>query len=62
MLAAVRKPLEVYPNRALWQKLMRNGMAQEFSWARAVPKYERIYRQVLGLPAGEPDSPHSAPA
>ena len=55
LLAAVGEALQVYPNRELWQTLMRNGMAQEFGWARAVPKYERIYRRVRGLGTGDPE-------
>jgi starch synthase len=61
MVAAVRSALEVFPNRSLWQQLMKNGMAQDFSWARAVPKYEQIYRK-LAKPssAGAPESSGSA--
>jgi starch synthase len=54
LLAAVQEAFQVYANQTLWRKLMRNGMAQEFSWSRAVPKYERIYQRVLG--------PRAAPA
>jgi starch synthase len=54
LVAAVREALRVYRNRELWQTLMRNGMVQEFSWAQAVPKYERIYRRVLGARAAKP--------
>jgi starch synthase len=61
MVAAVRSALEVFPNRPLWRQLMKNGMAQDFSWARAVPKYEQIYRK-LAKPssAGAPESSGSA--
>ncbi len=48
MVASVTEALNLYPNRPLWQQLMRNGMAEDFSWPRAVPKYERIYQKVLG--------------
>jgi starch synthase len=45
LLAAVGDALNIYANRPLWEKLMRNGMQQDFGWHRAVPKYERIYRR-----------------
>jgi hypothetical protein len=38
---------------------MRNGMAQEFSWARTVPKYERIYAAALSARAGAAPAPRS---
>jgi starch synthase len=58
LLASVREALAVFPDRELWKKLMRNGMAQEFSWARSVPRYERIYRQLAGTRAdGHKTSP-----
>ena len=31
-----------------WEKLMRRAMACDFSWERAVKKYEAIYRRALG--------------
>ncbi len=31
-----------------WQALMRRAMACDFSWAKAVPGYEAVYRRVLG--------------
>jgi starch synthase len=46
-VAAVRGALKIYSDRKLWQQLMKNGMAQDFSWARAVPKYEQIYQKLL---------------
>jgi starch synthase len=57
LLASVREALAVFPNRELWIKLMRNGMAQEFSWAQSVPKYERIYHQALSARADAAKSP-----
>jgi starch synthase len=47
MVAAVAAALKLYPDRPQWQQLMRNGMAEDFSWPRAVPKYERIYQKLL---------------
>jgi starch synthase len=61
MLAAVRAALDVYQNRAQWRQLMKNGMVQDFSWARAVPKYEQIYQRVLKpIGAGAPGASGAA--
>jgi starch synthase len=57
MVAAIREALAVYRQPALWRQLMRNGMAQEFSWARAVLKYERVYQQALSSKAGAAPAP-----
>lgn len=47
LVASVRQALETYANRAAWRQLMKNGMAQDFGWSRAVPKYEKIYRDLV---------------
>jgi starch synthase len=63
LLASVSEALAIFPNRELWKKIMRNGMAQEFSWARSVPKYERIYQQALSARAAAAKStPTRGPA
>jgi starch synthase len=31
-----------------WHELMRRAMAAEFSWTRAVDRYEEVYRRILG--------------
>jgi starch synthase len=31
-----------------WQRVMRNGMAQDWSWDRSAAEYERLYRMLAG--------------
>jgi len=38
--------LRAWGDRATWQTLMRNGMAQDFSWARQVREYEAAYDRI----------------
>ncbi|HEY3928513.1 MAG TPA: glycogen synthase GlgA [Candidatus Koribacter sp.] len=45
MLATIRHALEVYKTKADWQKLMRNGMARDFSWNTAAKEYLRVYEK-----------------
>jgi starch synthase len=46
-LAAIRRALEVFRgDKEGWQALMRNGMAQDHSWAGPAAEYVEVYEQV----------------
>ena len=47
LLAAVNEALTVFADRAAWQRLMQNAMAQDFSWERSATRYVERYRQLL---------------
>ena len=40
----VSMALDWFSDQTLWRNLMRNGMAQDFSWSRQTAIYEQIYR------------------
>jgi starch synthase len=42
--AALRAALETFRDRAVWRKLMGNGMAQDFSWEARAAEYREAYR------------------
>lgn len=44
---AVGYALDLYRNPAAWQRLVRNGMAQDFSWSQQVPHYVTAYERLL---------------
>jgi starch synthase len=44
--AAVDRALGLWPDRSAWRRLMRNGMEQDFSWAKSATKYVDIYHRV----------------
>ena len=46
LLAAVRRAADVYKERETWQRLMLNGMRQDWSWASSAQKYIRLYEKV----------------
>jgi starch synthase len=46
MLASIDEALGVYSDRDLWLKLVRNGMAKDFSWDASATKYEALYKAV----------------
>jgi starch synthase len=48
---AVNTALDFYQDDTLWQRLVRNGMAQDFSWSQQAPKYVATYEQLLREPA-----------
>jgi starch synthase len=51
--AEVLRAQSVFFHPDAWQRLMRNGMAQDFSWSRSAAAYDAVYlraRAVRGLP------------
>ncbi len=46
---AIGRALELYHNKPLWQKIVANGMAQDFSWQRQGARYVELFRQLSGL-------------
>jgi starch synthase len=48
LIAALQEALEAYKNPKSWQKLMLNGMAQDFSWAASAKEFVRVYERARG--------------
>ena len=48
----VGQALDWFADRAVWPRLMANAMAEDFSWQRQGPHYERLYRQIARNGAG----------
>ena len=48
LLDAMRRALECYADRFTWQRLMSNGMAQDFSWDRQGQHYIELYERLRG--------------
>lgn len=48
---AIDTALEWFADQKIWQRLMQNAMAQDFSWGRQTLKYEQIYREVVAGPS-----------
>lgn len=45
---ALNQAIGVFQDKAQWQLLQRNGMAEDNSWERRAVDYDRVYRQVRG--------------
>ncbi len=47
LLAALDRALAAFADRECWQTLMRNGMAESYSWERAAKEYVEVYHETL---------------
>lgn len=48
LLATIRRAVGMFGKKRIWTRLMKNGMGQDYSWARVVGKYEDLYRELNG--------------
>lgn len=46
-LTAIREAYRAYQNKTLWRKLMKNAMAQDFSWESSAKAYIELYQQTI---------------
>jgi starch synthase len=44
---ALNTALDWYGNPTLWQQLMRNAMAKDFSWETQIAQYVSVYRGLV---------------
>jgi starch synthase len=47
LLDTVQAALKVYGNQNVWQTLMRNGMAQDYSWPNSAREYVKVYERAV---------------
>jgi len=45
LLATIKQSLLAYRDPSSWQKLMRNGMARDFSWGASAREYGKVYER-----------------
>lgn len=51
LLAVLQQALEVYRQPKAWQRLMHNGMREDFSWANSAKQYAKIYQSLQKVKA-----------
>ncbi|HMK29563.1 MAG TPA: glycogen synthase GlgA [Terriglobales bacterium] len=51
LLATLKQAMAAYRDPAVWQTLMRNGMARDFSWTASAKKYVEVYERVKQIRA-----------
>jgi starch synthase len=56
LLGAIKNALQSFRDQTSWQKLMKNGMAKDFSWSASAKEYVKVYDKVrkLRIAAKEP--------
>jgi len=47
LLKTIQRAVKVYGDQKTWQKIMRNGMAKDFSWESSAKKYINLYRSLI---------------
>ena len=47
MMWAIDQALAAWSDKPAWRKLMRNGMARDFSWERSAEEYVELYRSAM---------------
>ncbi|HEX3940757.1 MAG TPA: glycosyltransferase, partial [Acidobacteriaceae bacterium] len=47
LLETVQQALKVFGDKEQWRKLMRNGMARDYSWTKPAQEYIRIYEEIV---------------
>jgi starch synthase len=47
LLEAIKEALWAFRDQSSWRKLMRNGMAKDFSWNASAREYVRVYEKAL---------------
>ena len=52
LLNTLRWALGIFPDRAIWQRIQREGMQQDFSWDASARQYVKVYEQAIGRDDG----------
>jgi len=47
LVKAIQRAVKVYQQPEEWKKLMRNGMAKDFSWGHSARKYTSLYKELM---------------
>ena len=47
LMWAIDQALAAWQDKPAWRKLMRNGMARDFSWKRSAEEYVELYRSAM---------------
>jgi starch synthase len=49
LLETIRAALTTYKDRTQWEKIMRNGMAKDFSWTASAREYVKVYERARAM-------------
>ncbi|KAA0238235.1 MAG: glycogen synthase GlgA, partial [Chlorobiota bacterium] len=46
-LSEVKRAIKVYQDKETWDKIVRAGMKEDFSWHSSAKKYIELYKTIL---------------
>lgn len=52
LVEAVKQAIEHYRKPRVWKRIMRNGLAEDFSWEHAAKNYKKLYLRSLQIKRG----------
>jgi starch synthase len=52
LLRTIKDALRAFQDQSSWQRLMRNGMAKDFSWSASAKEYVRVYERARQVRSG----------
>jgi starch synthase len=47
MLYTIRRALSFYNDKPIWEKLMKEAMSRDYSWAQSAAKYNEVYEDLV---------------
>ncbi len=47
IMSVINKALYFFSDKNIWRKIQKNGMGMDFSWEKVVPRYQRLYKNIL---------------
>jgi starch synthase len=52
LIAAFHRAIEAFRNRKIWHAMMREAMAQDFSWERSAKEYLAVFERAIAAKQG----------
>jgi len=49
---AVKRAINDFHNKPVWEKIMKNGMARDYSWRKSAEKYVELYNKAISKRRG----------
>lgn len=49
LLSAIKLAYEAFLNKKVWNKMVKDGMKEDFSWKRSVKEYLKLYKEVIKI-------------
>ena len=47
LYSSIKRGLDTFPNKTIWNKIQHNGMTKDFSWDKSAQKYVQLYKEMI---------------